>query len=383
MRQFILSSGVVALIILLASVAITVLITRRIVSPISTMVAVADKLSNGETDVDLEVNSKDEMRLLANSFNRLIDGSRSQAETISRLAAGDYSVEVELRSPKDQVGLALGRLVESSNELFSGISVAANQVAAVSAQVASGARLLSEGAEQQSTGISELSVYVNDMSDSLREAAVSAREAAKSANSIMSKAETSSGQMNEMIEAVNAISAASHNISSVMKTSDDIAFQTNILALNAAVEAARAGQAGKGFAVVAEEVRTLAGKSAEAAKQTAAIVEDSIKQATGGVDIANTTSESLKEIVTGIAVSSSMTNEIAVNTEQQSGAAEKINAVLEQLAQVAQNNLATAEESAAASEELSGQSAVLREMMSQFSLRLETEHHLLGAGRQD
>jgi methyl-accepting chemotaxis protein len=185
---------------------------------------------------------------------------------------------------------------------------------------------------------------------------------------IRAKAEKGSEQMNAMMEAVQAINDASQSIGKVIKVIDDIAFQTNILALNAAVEAARAGVAGRGFAVVAEEVRNLAAKSAEAAQDTEALIENSINKAVLGVKIAGETNESLIAIVDGIVQSSRISGEIAEKADRQYSAIGEINTGIDQVSQVVQQNSATAEESAAASEELSGQSSMLNGLIGQFKL---------------
>jgi methyl-accepting chemotaxis protein len=176
-------------------------------------------------------------------------------------------------------------------------------------------------------------------------------------------------QMDEMISAVKDINQSSLNINKVIKVIDDIAFQTNILALNAAVEAARAGQHGKGFAVVAEEVRNLASKSAEAAKDTGAMIQDSMIKAELGARIAGETAASLAEIVSGINESTRSINEISKSSEEQSMDISQINVGIDQVAQVVQQNSATAEESAAASQEMSAQSNLLQELISQFKLK--------------
>jgi methyl-accepting chemotaxis protein len=175
--------------------------------------------------------------------------------------------------------------------------------------------------------------------------------------------------MGEMMDAVREINEASRGINSVIKIIDDIAFQTNILALNAAVEAARAGQYGTGFAVVAEEVRNLAAKSAEAAKNTSGLIENSVKKAELGVRIANRTNESLGEIVDGVVKSSGIIDVIAVDTGRQSDIVGRIDDNIGRITQVVRMNTATAEESAAASEELSGQSATLNGLTSRFLLK--------------
>ena len=171
------------------------------------------------------------------------------------------------------------------------------------------------------------------------------------------------------MRAVQEINEASQSIANVIKVIDDIAFQTNILALNAAVEAARAGQHGAGFAVVADEVRNLAAKSADAAKDTGALIENSVRAAELGVRIANSTSKSLDDIVAGINESVDIVNDIAHSSEEQAQAIGKINSNIDEVTQVVQQNSATAEQSAAASQQMSGQSEMLKSLVARFRLK--------------
>ncbi len=195
-----------------------------------------------------------------------------------------------------------------------------------------------------------------------------ANEAAALANTIIADAQKGRRQMNEMLAAVNAINDAGNDISKVIKAIDDIAFQTNILALNAAVEAARAGAHGKGFAVVADEVRSLAAKSAEAAKDSGSLIDNSIQKAEEGARIASETAESFAEIVALIETSGKITGDIAASSELQSGTITHINTAIEQVAQVVQRNSATAQQSAAAAQEMSAQASMMEEMAERFKI---------------
>ncbi len=302
-------------------------------------------------------------------------------EELESVAGGDLTTDVTLLSDRDAMGLSLKKMLENLNAMFQDIQSASGQVSAGSNQVAHGAQALAAGSTEQAASIQELSSSISEIAAQTHHNAETAESAAKLANTIKDNAETGSRQMGEMIQSVKEINEASQSISKVIKTIDDIAFQTNILALNAAVEAARAGQHGKGFAVVAEEVRNLAAKSAEAAKDTESLIASSISKAEQGVHIAEATAASLSEIVSGINESSSLVMEIARASEEQSQNISQINSGIDQVAQVVQQNSATAEESAAASEEMSGQSETLQELVSHFRLKDQKLQPLsIGAG---
>ena len=285
------------------------------------------------------------------------------------VASGDLTTEINLLSPEDVMGLSLQQMVDNLNNMFSEINASTGQVSIGSKQVADGAQSLAQGSTQQAASVQELSASIGDIAQKTKANAELAMNAANLASTIKGNAEKGSNQMDEMMTAVKEINQASQNISKVIKVIDDIAFQTNILALNAAVEAARAGQHGKGFAVVAEEVRSLAAKSAEAAKETGDMIQNSMEKAELGAQIAGETAESLTEIVSGINESDQIVNEIASSSEQQASEIRQINVGIDQVAQVIQQNSATAEESAAASEEMSSQANMLESMIAQFKLK--------------
>ncbi|MCL2003829.1 MAG: methyl-accepting chemotaxis protein, partial [Oscillospiraceae bacterium] len=245
-----------------------------------------------------------------------------------------------------------------------------------------GSQSLAQGSTQQAAAVQELSSSISEIAVKTKENSEMANKAANLANNIKQSAEKGSHQMDEMMAAVKDINAASQSISKVIKAIDDIAFQTNILALNAAVEAARAGQHGKGFAVVAEEVRNLASKSSDAAKETGVLIQNSVEKAELGARIADETAASLTEIVSGINESSLIVGEIAKSSEEQSLGIAQINKGIDQVAQVVQQNSATAEESAAASEEMSGQANMLEDLIAQFKLKNDGQRRLGGAAKK-
>ena len=291
------------------------------------------------------------------------------SKNLETIATGDLSSEIVPLSIQDVMGNSLQVMNTKLNEMFEEIRQSTVQVSTGSKQVADGAQLLAQGSTEQAASIEELSSSITQIAEKTKSNTDMAEKAASLAGSIKESAEIGSAQMKEMVSAVNDINAASGSIGKVIKVIDDIAFQTNILALNAAVEAARAGQHGKGFAVVAEEVRNLAAKSAEAAKDTSGLIENSIEKANLGVRIADRTADSLAEIVNGINESNQLVGEIAKSSEEQSHGIAQINSGIDQVAQVVQQNSATAEQSAAASEEMSAQSALLQELISQFTLK--------------
>ena len=274
-------------------------------------------------------------------------------------------------SDKDTIGFSLQKMKDNLNRMFHEIYASAAQVAVGSKQIAGGSQALAQGSTQQAAAVEQLSSSIAEIAQKTKANAELAGRAAEFADTIKQTAEKGNRRMDGMMEAVKDINQASQNIGKVIKVIDDIAFQTNILALNAAVEAARAGQHGKGFAVVAEEVRNLAAKSAEAAKDTGALIANSIEKAELGASLAGQTAASLEEIVSGISESSQIVAQIALSSEEQSGGITQINTGIEQVAQVIQQNSATAEETAAASEEMSGQSGVLEDLIAQFKLREE------------
>ena len=252
-------------------------------------------------------------------------------------------------------------------ELVAEIGKISHTFVAAAKQISDGAQSLAQGSTQQAASIEQLSSSVAEIASKTKTNAEIAGKTAALAHTIIANAEKGSLQMDEMIGAVKDIDEASQSIGKIIKTIDDIAFQTNILALNAAVEAARAGQHGKGFAVVAEEVRNLAAKSAEAAKDTGTMIQDSMEKAQFGTRIAGETAASLTEIITGINESSLLIDAIEKSSEEQTHGIEQINTGIDQVAQVVQQNSATAEESAASSEEMSSQANILEKLLVRFT----------------
>jgi methyl-accepting chemotaxis protein len=369
--------------VLFAATAVIIIVSltaiRKKMSLISKLADCATTLASGKLDIAIDTTSQDEVGVLAQSFKEMVNAIQKQVDIAERLADGDLTVDARPRSNEDAMGVALERMVDSLNQMFAQINDSTVQVSTGARQIANSSQSLAQGATEQASVVERLSGAIGEMAEKTKANAVMAEKAATLANTIRQNAEKGSNQMDRMTKAVKEINDASQSINKVIKVIDDIAFQTNILALNAAVEAARAGQHGKGFAVVADEVRNLAAKSAEAAKDTGALISNSMEKAELGARIAEETAASLGEIVSGIDSSSQIVQKIAEASKEQDSAITEVNRGIDQVAQVVQQNSATAEESAAASEEMSGQSDLLQGLVSQFELKSISGHAHDGA----
>ncbi len=297
------------------------------------------------------------------------------SEVLTGISNGNLNQEVtrEYIGSFNEIKVSLNNIIKSLNSTFGEMDMSADQVFEGASQVSEGAQSLSQGAAEQAGAIEELSATINEITTQIK---ANAENAAKAKEiSILNGQTTAEGkvQMDLMIKAMDEISNASNKIGKIIENIDDIAFQTNILALNAAVEAARAGSAGKGFAVVAEEVRNLAGKSAESAKNTADLIESSRAAIENGSKIVTETAKALEKIAEGTERSDKVVQEIANASAEQAKAVDQVNIGMEQISGVVQTNSATAEESAAASEELSGQAQMLKELIGKFELKEEDQ----------
>ena len=373
----ILVAGITGVTFIIA-VLLSIYITRSITRPLREIELATKRLSEGELDVTVTYQSKDELGSLADSARILIANLRAYisniSEVLGHMADGDLTASVTMEYQKDfaPIKTSMETILTSLNAMFLGIHQSSEQVASGSNQVASGAQALAQGATEQASSVEELSATINEISEQIKGNAANAQHANHMVAETTREIENGQNQMEHLVAAMGNISETSNQINKIIKTIDDIAFQTNILALNAAVEAARAGMAGKGFAVVAEEVRNLAAKSAEAAKNTTALIENAIRAIGNGTNMVAATEQSLNAIVERVENVTRLVGDIAQASNLQATAVMQTTIGIEQISSVVQNNSATAEESAAASEELSGQALMLKELISRVRLKGET-----------
>jgi methyl-accepting chemotaxis protein len=293
------------------------------------------------------------------------------SECLREMAKGNLDVEVKGDYMGDHAVIKdnLNATLASLNDIMNQVSVAADQVATGARQVSDSSQYLSQAATESASSLEEITASMHELTSQTNMNAENATQANQLAAQARVSAEKGEEQMSNMVKAMNDINESAASISKIIKAIDEIAFQTNLLALNAAVEAARAGKHGKGFTVVAEEVRNLAQRSAAAAKETAEMIEGSIKKTGVGTRIAEDTSRALEEIVSGATKVTDLIGEIASASKEQAQGIGQINQGLSQVDQVTQQVTASAEESASASEELSSQSLQLKQMLDKFNLR--------------
>ena len=364
---------------LVITIVLSLYLTRSITKPLRELEKAAGKIVNGQFDISVTYKSRDELGNLADAFRNMAvvletvisDASR----LLSEMANGNF--DVRTKAEERYVGSLQG-LLQSIRKLNRDLSMtlgqinnSADQVASGSGQVSNGAQALAQGATEQAASVEELAATITNISHQVKSTADNALEAKAQSGTASNEVEECNRQMQDMMAAMEEITRTSNEIDKIIKTIEDIAFQTNILALNAAVEAARAGTAGKGFAVVAEEVRTLAGKSSAASKNTAELIESSIKAVSRGTQIAGSTAESLVRVVDQVRTVSDNVDKIANAAEEQAGAIEQVTLGVDQISSVVQTNSATSEESAAASQELSEQAEKLKGLVAKFILRAE------------
>lgn len=366
---------ILAAVIVVVSFFAIVIVMHNIADPIERSVKRLKLLSEGDLHTPVEVlNRQDEVGTLCRSLDETVNSLRTYIEDISEalnnIAQGDlaFTVEHEFKGDFEKINKSFNTILADLSHTFGEIVTASEQVNVSANQVASAAQSLSAGSSSQSDAITELSLQVEDINTKVGRNAEAAAVTDRLVDSISEKIGACNGDMKKMLESMDDISRSSAEISKIIKVIDDIAFQTNILALNAAVEAAHAGSAGRGFAVVADEVRGLAAMSAEAAARTTSLIEGSLEKVANGTKIAQSTAAALNDIVEDSEKMSGDIKSIAAASQQQSEAVMKINNGVSVITGVISSNSATAEQSAAAAQEMSGQSEVLKHMVSKFRI---------------
>ena len=360
---------------LAAAVVLAIAISHAINEPIKELVEVAAQFERGRLDTQITYESKNEMGQLAQSlrfaFDRIEKIVNEISDTLLRVSEGDISVEElpEYAGDFAPISFAANTILESLNDMMTRMQAAADQVDSGAGQVSSGAQQLAQGATEQASSLEELAGAIESVSQKITDNNSHVTEASGHIRQTAQYVSDSNAQMRQMVEAMGDINSSSKQIASIIKVIDNIAFQTNILALNAAVEAARAGAAGKGFSVVADEVRNLAGKVADAAKQTTQLIENSVQKVEAGTQLADKTAEALRNVAENMNYVNETILKIEQSSAEQSSAIAEITQGVDQISNVVQNNSAAAEQSAAASEELSAPADLLKEELSKFTLR--------------
>ncbi len=356
---------------LLGTGAVFLVLNRRL-KPLGRLAETAGEIANGNLSARLEYNSNDEIGTLCGEFEKCIDAMRTYTDDISHVltavAAGDLTVSPTVVYKGDFVKIeqSLRLILNELGGVMQGINSDSVQVFNSSVQMAEGSQSLAEGATRQASAIEQISATIQEVSEQIAATADNATQAGALSERTQDKVNYQDSEIQNMVRAMNEINETSKEIEKIIKTIEDIAFQTNILALNAAVEAARAGSAGKGFAVVADEVRNLATKSQDAAKSTSTLINAAIAAVGKGSELAASTAESMKEVKDMSAQTAKYIVDIASATQEQSDSIKQITEGIDQISQVIQTNAATAEETSALCSSLNGQSKQLQDQVAHF-----------------
>ena len=349
-------------------------VLETILVPLREVEAVAQELTDGNLHSTLEYHSDDEIGRLAHSMRKSIRILGSYVDDIGRamkmFADGNFDVQPEVEWKGDFVGILNSFMMfeKSMAEVIKGIQHVSDEVSSAAEQVAASSNDLADGATNQAAVVEELTATVEGVSEQVGKNSQSAKEISGRVDELGNAILESNGKMKDMVDSMNEINGASKEIDKIIATINEIASQTNLLALNASIEAARAGEAGKGFAVVANQVNVLADQSAQAAKESATLIETSVKAVEKGMVIAGQTASQLQEVAENSQIITKEVTNIADTLETQATEIKQINDGIEQINDVVQTNSATSEECAASSQEMSSEAENLREMIQKFKI---------------
>lgn len=349
-------------------------LSRKISEPILKMSDWLDEISTGIDNLnvkkeELSMGSTTEINRMMESFQVMVDATRENSDTIEQIADGDLTVSSKVRSEGDRLGKSLSYLVRQNNNAFSRLSQISESVASEAANISTASQALADSCSTQASAVEVLSNYAKEANNLAIQNADRSKHAFEEIASMEQSVQGGREHMTTLGDAVSDINTSSEQVAAVMKSIDDIAFQTNILALNAAVEAARAGSAGKGFAVVADEVRNLAAKSAEAAEQSRHIIETMIQKSAQGNKLANEANQTFDEIVSKSARITQTMREIATASQDQQEHIGKIDDEITRISSVVTENAASSEETTAATQQLLGDAENIRSEIGQFKIK--------------